>query len=209
MEVENNKTGKPLEHYTAEFRELDPTKTAERCGVEYDSESGCFKLHFLGHDLLAAWPEFELRAADPSTCPASLLADYAQILVLRYLLSGRDSGASNEFISYREFPWGAVYDANFQGRCIKRLAFGFGFKVDAFKNASIKLGGKPLTKGDASYEFALLGSAKMRLILYAGDDEFPPSSQFLFSLNCESAFTAEDLAVSGDLIINALKELSK
>ena len=47
----------------------------------------------------------------------------------------------------------------------------------------------------------------MRLIVWAGDDEFPPSAQMLFSDNFPNAFNAEDRAVIGDLLIHELKRM--
>ena len=47
------------------------------------------------------------------------------------------------------------------------------------------------------------------MILWAGDDEFPPSSQILFSDNFPNAFQAEDMAVVGDITITMIKALSQ
>ena len=44
---------------------------------------------------------------------------------------------------------------------------------------------------------------------WEGDDEFPPSSQILFSDNFAACFAAEDLAVVGDISINMMKALEK
>lgn len=50
---------------------------------------------------------------------------------------------------------------------------------------------------------------QVRLILWEGDDEFPPSAQILFSDNFPVAFTqGEDMAVVGDVTIDMLKALS-
>ena len=50
---------------------------------------------------------------------------------------------------------------------------------------------------------------KFTRILWEGDDEFPPSSQILFSDNFPVSFQAEDMAVMGDVIIGALKAFGK
>ncbi len=47
------------------------------------------------------------------------------------------------------------------------------------------------------------------MILWEGDDEFPPSSQILFSDNFPISFQAEDMAVMGDVIIGSLKSFAK
>ena len=44
---------------------------------------------------------------------------------------------------------------------------------------------------------------------WEGDDEFPPSSQILFSDNFPVSFAAEDMAVMGDVIIGSLKAFLK
>lgn len=45
----------------------------------------------------------------------------------------------------------------------------------------------------------------IRLSIWEGDNEFPASAQILFSDNFSAAFTAEDIAVAGDITLNALK----
>ena len=45
----------------------------------------------------------------------------------------------------------------------------------------------------------------MQLIVWEGDDEFPPNSQILYSDNFEESFSAEDRVVSGDILISIVK----
>lgn len=205
----NQQLEHPLSLYKERYRALDPLEAAARCRVHFDAGEGAFTLTLLGHPLKAAWPEFKLCPADPETCPKSLYTGEVQILVIRFLLEGRITQPSGRFIAYREMPWGAVYDKNFEGRCIKRLAYGFGSRLDAFSRAAARLGGTPGPKGDASADFPFLPGILVRVALWAGDDEFPPNSQILFSGNVPDAFSTEDAAVIGDVLIDALKELSK
>ena len=72
-----------------------------------------------------------------------------------------------------------------------------------------KLGAKPVPMGDKAYEFEFINGLHVRFILWAGDEEFPPSSQILFEDNFPFAYQAEDLAVVGDLSITTLKEIQK
>ena len=66
------------------------------------------------------------------------------------------------------------------------------------------MGAVPVKHGDAGYEFDLIGGYKMRILVWAGDDEFPPSAQVLYSDNF-TAFAAEDRVVAGDILITAIK----
>ena len=89
-----------------------------------------------------------------------------------------------------------------------RLAYGFGNKQHLFQKAMEKINATKLTQGDISYEFEFLQGYKLRMILWAGDEEFPPSSQILFSDNFPIAFQAEDMAVVGDITISMIKAIS-
>ena len=133
----------------------------------------------------------------------------AKIIVLRFLISAQVVKSSGKYLTYREVPWGEVYFRQFEGRCLMRLKFGFGFKLDKFAEGMEKIPGvKKLSLGDVSYEFEFINGLHVRFILWAGDEEFPPSSQILFEDNFPYAYQAEDLAVVGDISISTLKALA-
>lgn len=203
----DQKIGVPLGIYKDRYKASDKDDITRRTGVVFDDKLNAFSLFVLGFELSAAWPEFSLKPKDPA-CPSILYGGEAQILLMRYLIEGRRADATGNWLSYRELPWGDVYDKNFQGRCRMRLAFGFGSRLDAFAKACTALGGVPYTKGDVSFDLAFLPGIIVRLELWAGDDEFPPQSQWLFSDNTPLAFSAEDVAVVGDVIIGALKDMA-
>ena len=55
----------------------------------------------------------------------------------------------------------------------------------------------PVKFGDVAYELSIYPGYQIQMILWEGDDEFPPSSQILFSDNFPVSFAAEDMAVMG------------
>jgi hypothetical protein len=204
--MDNNKDRAPLEHYRALYSSLDPIDVSRRIDMPFDERSNRFIITLLTRILFISWPEFSITPASSETCPAVLCSGPTQILLLRYLIQGMHAPSSGRFLSYRELPWGEVYDMNFQGRCVKRLAFRFGSRLEDFARAAESLGGVRLAMGDASYELPFFPDLKIRLIMRSGDEEFPPTSQFLFSDNTALAFSAEDLAVVGDIVIESLKD---
>ena len=112
-------------------------------------------------------------------------------------------------VELKSGTWGEVYFKQFQGRCLFRLAFGFGGKLDAFREIMERVGAQAISSGDVGYELEFMKGLFVRLILWAGDDEFPPSAQILFSDNFPAAFTqGEDMAVVGDVTIDMLKALA-
>ena len=202
--VENNKELVPFEHYTGLFAKLDPVEAAARCGVKYDPDRGTIAVRLLYVDYEVTWPEFSIRSDNPDGLALKSLP--AQMLIIRYLLEGKASVGSGAFLTYREMPWGDVYLKPFTGRCITRAAFTFGTKVARFAAACEKMGAIRLPHGDAGYQFDFLGCYRMQIMVYAGDDEFPPSAQVLYSDNFESGFAAEDRVVAGDLLITSIKK---
>ena len=207
----DNKERIPFEHYLSEYQKLNPKEAAKRCSVEYDEERQQFHIRLMGYRYLVDFPEFAVHKEDEDEEGAFLLLDMvpAKIIVLRFLLSAQVVKSSGKYLTYREVPWGEVYFRQFEGRCLMRLKFGFGFKLDKFAEGMEKLPGvKKLSLGDVSYEFEFINGLHVRFILWAGDEEFPPSSQILFEDNFPYAYQAEDLAVVGDISITTLKKLT-
>ena len=133
----------------------------------------------------------------------------AKIFMVLYLSENAKDPYSGKFLTYREVPWGEVYFRQFQGRCLMRLAFSYGNKLEAFKKVMTAMGAKPLEQGDCAFELEFMEGFFIRLILWEGDDEFPPSSQILFSDNFAVTIAAEDLAVAGDICINMMKAVER
>jgi len=210
MEKEKKNWDISFDIHLIKYSEIDPIEASKRTNIPFDSELSRFTLVALGYKLYAEWPVFKLIPADDNkkTCPKALYGFEMQILAMRVLYLGSHAPSTGIFKAYRELPWGNVYDVNFNGRCIKRFAYGFGFKPDVFAKAAEQLSGKKVDFGDVAYDFPFLGDITCRFILWKPDDEFPPSAQILFSDNCVIMYNAEDLAAVGDVLISALKEMS-
>lgn len=206
----DNKERLPWEHYLSQFEQADPQEIAGRLQIPYDQESRRFTVGFLGTVYFVTWPDFQVshEADSIGYYPLEDMVP-ARILVIRYLLNGKHSFAGGKFCTYSEMPWGNVYEKQFHGRCILRLAYGFGNKLEHFRRVMERMGGKKMEFGDLSYEICLTDQYSVRFILWGGDDEFPPSSQILFSDNFPQSFEAEDMAVVGDVSIGMMKALEK
>lgn len=202
----DSKERMPWEHYMEEYQKADPAEISARLAIPYDEETKAFTLTMLGTQYQITFPDFQVShtADDKGFYPLESMI-YAKILTIRFLLHGMNSKGSGAYKTYREMPWGEVYLRQFDGRCIKRLAFTYGMRLAAFSSIMEHLKALPVKHGDAAYEVEIFPEYKIQLILWEGDEEFPPSSQILFSDNFPVAFQAEDMAVMGDVIIGSLK----
>ena len=206
----DSKERMPWEHYTQEFAAADPKEIASRLSIPYDEETKTLTLTFLGTQYRITWPDFTVTHTpdDRGFYPLEDMI-YARILTIRFLLNGVKSESSGKFKTYREMPWGEVYLRQFDGRCIKRLAFSYGNRLGDFKAIMEHIKAVAVKHGDIAYEVEIFPEYKVQMILWEGDEEFPPSSQILFSDNFPVSFQAEDMAVMGDVIIGSLKAYLK
>lgn len=202
MEFKNNKTDVPLAHYRALFAQGDPEEMAKRTETEYDPGAGTFVLRMMGQRVQISWPEGLVSFPDSDRT----ITDYSSILLLRFLLDGHSVQSGGRFLAYQEMPWGEVYFTQFRGRCIQRLAFTYGNDPERFSRACAALGGMPVPMADRAFEIPFLETLRVRLLLWEGDEEFQPSAQILFSDNFPLAFSAEDMAVVGDVLLSEMKK---
>ena len=200
MEIENHKEEVPFAFYEEKFRSLNPEDAVGRLSdVRWDGKE--FTLRLLGRDFAISHPDYAIRALDSGAIPPLP----AQTFLLRYLLESWDIRWGGEWKTFREMPWGEMYIKPYTGRVLTRAAFTFGTRVAAFRTAAEKMGGLPLPNGDAGYQFDLIGGYRMRILVWEGDDEFPPNAQVLYSDNFAEGFAAEDRVVAGDILISTIK----
>ena len=200
MQIENHKEEVPFAHYEEKFRGLKPEEALERLpDVRWDGTE--FTVTLLGRTFAISHPDYAIRALDGSPVPSLNV----QTFLLRYLLESRDVAWAGEWKTFREMPWGEMYIKPYTGRVLTRAAFTFGTRVAAFRAAAEKMGGLPLPNGDAGYQFDLIGGYRMRILVWEGDDEFPPNAQVLYSDNFAEGFAAEDRVVAGDILISTIK----
>lgn len=199
----------PFSQYLEQFESMDPQEASERTGIPFDTERKCFTMRMLQKTYEISWPDCHVVCLDQTADTFAIMEEAvdAKIFAIRYLLRGIQSNPSGKFLTYRELPNGDLYFKQFQGRCLMRLAYGFGFKLEKLSDIFERLGAKKLTYGDVSYEIEFINGHTVRFILWAGDDEFPPSSQILFSDNFPLSFETYDLAVVGDISITTLKKM--
>ena len=200
MQIENHKEEVPFAHYEEKFRALEPASVAERLkAVKW--EDGEFTLTLLGREFAIAHPDYAIRALDGGNLPPLPV----QTFLLRYLLESKDVSWGGQWKTFREMPWGEMYIKPYTGRVLTRAAFTFGTRVAAFKAAAEKMGAEAVNHGDAGYRFDLIGDYQMQILVWEGDEEFPPNAQILYSDNFADGFAAEDRVVAGDILISTIK----
>ena len=200
MQIENHKEEVPFAFYEEKYRQLEPAQVTSRfSSVKWDGKE--FYVNLLGREFALAHPDYAIRAVDGGAVPPLP----TQTFLLRYLLESKDVAWAGTWKTFREMPWGEMYIKPYTGRVLTRAAFTFGTRVAAFRAAAEKMGAQPVGHGDAGFQFDLIGGYRMQILVWEGDDEFPPNAQVIYSDNFETGFAAEDRVVAGDILISTIR----
>ena len=200
MQVENHKEEVPFSYYEEKFTALDPADATSRLqDIKWDGSE--FYVTLLGREYAISHPTYAIRAVDGGALPHLPV----QTFLLRYLMESKTVAWCGNWKTFREMPWGELYIKPYTGRVLTRAAFTFGTRVAAFQAACEKMGATKVNHGDAGYQFDLIGGYKMQILVWEGDEEFPPNAQIIYTDNFAEGFAAEDRVVAGDILISVIK----
>jgi len=195
-----------------ELNQKDPGLIAEYSGAEFSGNSdkdGSFSLYFLNKEIMITWPGFDFSYKDSD----NEIPIQQQVLILHYLqgsLKTRGPAVTGEWISFQDLPDGRFYLGAFIKRAKDPLLKAFGTSPKLMVEiASKAYGASPLDHGDFSVSLKALPLVPVALVLWEGDDEFPPEGNILFDKNIAELLPAEDIAWIAGMIVYPLMGIAK
>ncbi len=186
----------------------DPQIDAETAGVTYvelEEGKGRFEIPFLNQTYEISWPNLEVREKGSGTEPSLVV----QILLLHYLLTSDGISLRGQWVSFRDLPGGRVYYPAFRAGSEERIRERFGHDIAALRSAAERLGGRPAEMADHAFVFQVLPRLPMALLLWEGDEEFPPEVRILFDSTAANYLPTEDLAVIARYLCSCLLRAAK
>jgi len=182
----------------------DPKEMAQGTGAVYaeqDRQKGVLSIDFLNRKVDISWPDLDFSySADKQDVPVQ-----QQVLILHYLNLTERVDISGEWIAYQEVPDGKFYLDAFIRRAKNPMVQGFGDNPELLlKLADEVYGGTPMAQGDVAVKIQALPLIPVALILWMGDDEFPPEGTILFDRTVSRLLSAEDIAWLAGMIIYPL-----
>jgi hypothetical protein len=132
-----------------------------------------------------------------------------KILLLHYLTQARGTPLANKPIAYKELPEGTGYFRTFHKRAIKPLVDHFGHQPAKLVKAAKRLGGQKTDYGDVAVTINAFKRVPITLVLWRGDEEFPPDGSILFDATVSDYLSIEDINVLCERIAWKLVKLSK
>ena len=178
-----------------------------RSGFEkYDDKT--FRFSFLDRVYKVGFPGFEFKdeAQENKEIPLQ-----EQVLILHYMMAENvlDASSSGNLISYREIPGASFYYSAFLKRAVDPLKKAFGNNIPGFIKSAQKINGVDIKYGDAGFEFQVFPKVTIQLILWEGDDEFPPEANILFGETIQDRLSPEDVAWLAGMLVYRLMALSR
>jgi hypothetical protein len=155
----------------------------------------------LNQRISLTWPDFTF-------VPEKLGAEIPiqqQILFLHYLCgawSSKGAKTIGEWISFQEIPDGRFYMDAFQRRAKTPMVMTFGENPDLLLKVAMECSAaEPFDQGDVSVVVRALPLVPIALILWKGDEEFPPEGNILFDRSIIGILSAEDVAWLSGMVV--------
>ena len=187
----------------------DPKAVADASGAVYEAHTGgggALRFPFLNREIALSWPDLQFSTRDAET----EVPIQQQVLLLHYLQGAGGGGVTGEWIAYQEVPDGKFYLDAFQRRAKIPLIQAFGERPDLMVTlAKEAYGAKPFDQGDCAVVVRALPLVPVALILWRGDDEFPPEGNIIFDRSIAGIFSAEDIAWLAGMIVYPLMGMAK
>jgi hypothetical protein len=171
-------------------------RIAARSGFAFDA--GALQVPFLDRLYHVRCPGFEFADA---VAAGEQIPLQEQVLLLHYLAAEAPVAITGDWVAYREIPGATFYFPAFVKRAVDPLKKRFGGDLEAFRRAAARLGGTAVGQGDAAAELRPLPNIPLRLILHAGDEEFPPEAAILFDRSAGRILSPEDLAWLAGMVV--------
>jgi hypothetical protein len=118
-----------------------------------------------------------------------------KILILHYLTLAKGVPISNKLIAFKELLEGANYFPTFSKRSIEPLINYFGPQPHRLIDVAERLGGHQVDYGDVAVTINGFSRVPITLVLWQGDEEFPPRGNILFDATISDYLSTYDITV--------------
>ena len=197
-----------LEMTEKEIRERNPLHLCRLSGAlctEQENDAAVIELKFLNRMITITWPD--LSFSQDQEGEVSLKE---KIIILHYLNGVKRDHTGEEWISYKDIPTAQFYLDAFNRRVKQPLMGAFGQQPDRLISCAKELfDAAPSSIGDVSVVIQALPRIPVALMLWKGDDEFPPDGAILFDRSIQDILSAEDISELSSMIVYPLVAQAK
>lgn len=186
------------------WRELEgkePEKVAGDGLLSVDPSAGLIDIPFLGDHYKVDLAERKVMFENGQD-----VYPFLSVLLLHYLIGVSDRALTGEWVSFREFEGGDSYIGSFTNRTLIPLKNTFGDRPELLEKAAASLGASRLDLGDVGLCIPVFPKLPLAIVVWRGDEEFPPDVNVLYDKTANDILRTEDLAICGALTMSKLRK---
>lgn len=159
---------------------LHPEDVCRRTGATYLSAERSYLLPLLGSQVIVDMDKRQVRWSGSTSPPRRSPGFHATLFAVVYLIEAKDIAPSGDWVTAEALRSGSFF---FRGPHVvptDRIALKYGHDREAFLAMGRRLSGEVVEMGDACIQLPVVPRITVRLVLWLGDDEFPPRVTMLF-----------------------------
>ncbi|MBW1792380.1 MAG: DUF3786 domain-containing protein, partial [Deltaproteobacteria bacterium] len=118
---------------------------------------------------------------------------FFDLSILWYLIGAQEIPLSGRMVKPAEIEGGQIFVKGAHMLPLETIASQYNDNPNDFLARCSQFGGEKLTFGDVSAEFHPFPKVPATLILWFGDEEFPPDAQFLLDSTCTKHLSTDVL----------------
>lgn len=181
---------------------MDTKQQCSKSGAQYVHPNRVI-IEYLNQSYVMDIPGTEISLRDcGGHCEHVDLTD--RILMLHYLITAKGTAATGKLIGLRQVPGGSCEHAGFSREVLTPLLDRFGREPELLVEAAAKLGGSRADYGSVAVSIKAFPSVSVIIVLWRGDDEFPPNATVLFDSTVTDYLSTEDISVLCERIAQKL-----
>jgi hypothetical protein len=172
----------------------DPAPITKNASVAYDAATGCYLLKSFSTEIMISPSDKKISGGDKTgELLLTRLGYFSRLSILWYLVSAKDIALSGKLINPLNLRGGHLFFRGTHILPLDKLAERYTNDPEGFLNKGISLGGQKACHGDAAIQLFPLPRIPVTLILWRGDDEFPPGADLLFDTTAETQLAIDVL----------------
>lgn len=172
---------------------VDLEEQCRRCDAKYlviDSQQKVI-IEYLSQSYQVTFPDIQVSLVDSKA--EVPLKD--KVLLLHYLTLAKGTPIANKPIAFSELLEGANYFPTFAKRSIEPLIKYFGSEPHRLIDAAEGVGGRKVDYGDVAMTINGFSRVPITIVLWRGDEEFPPRGNILFDATISHYLSTYDITV--------------
>ncbi|HUV58480.1 MAG TPA: DUF3786 domain-containing protein [Desulfatiglandales bacterium] len=169
--------------------------------IEKANEPNSIQIKFLNRMVNISWPDLIFSQDSDKEMKIK-----EKILILHYLNNAKKEDLTGELIAYQEIPSARFYLSSFNARSRDPFIAAFGENPDKLPVVAQELfAAQMASMGDVSVTIQAFPRVPITLIIWRGDEEFPPNGTILFDSSIkDNLLSAADISELVSMIVYPL-----